>query len=76
MIGKFAAWLLIAAGVFNVAIWPRFFTAIVDDDRAWGAAQKWSDPTAFFWVHLVLIATAMTFGLIVLVIGVRAVRGQ
>ena len=31
MIGKFAAWLLIAAGVFNIVIWPRFFKAIVDD---------------------------------------------
>lgn len=75
MIGKFAAWLLIAAGVFNVVIWPRFFKAIVDDDRAWGAA-KWHEPTPFFWVHLVLIVTAMTFGIIVLVIGIRALRGQ
>src|SRR5690606_12970006 len=56
VIGKFAAWLLIAAGVFNVAIWPRFFKAIVDDERAWGGAAKWQDPQAFFWVHLVLIA--------------------
>jgi len=74
VIGKLAAWLLIAAGVFNVVIWPRFFKAIVDDDRAWGGA-RWHDPQGFFWVHLVLIVTAMTFGIIVLVIGIRALRG-
>ena len=76
MIGKVAAWLLIAAGIFNVVIWPRFFKAIADDERAWGGAQKWADPQPFFWVHLVLIVTAMTFGIIVLVIGIRALRGQ
>ena len=75
MIGKLASWLLIAAGVFNVVIWPRFFKAIVDDDRAWGGA-RWQEPTSFFWVHLVMIGTAMTLGVIVLVIGIRALRGQ
>jgi hypothetical protein len=75
VIGKLAAWLLIVAGVFNIVIWPRFFKAIVDDDRAWGAS-RWHEPTSFFWVHLVLIGTAMTLGIIVLVIGIRALRGQ
>ena len=76
MIGKFAAWLLIAAGVFNVVIWPRFFKAIVDDDRAWGGPEKWQDPQAFFWVHLLLIVTATMFALVVLVIGIRALRAR
>lgn len=76
MIGKLAAWLLVAAGVFNVVIWPRFFAAIVADDRAWAEAVRWQAPTGFFWVHLVLIGTAMTLGVIVLVIGIRALRGQ
>ena len=53
--------LLIAAGVFNIVIWPRFFKTIVDDDRAWGGT-RWQEPTSFFWVHLVLIGTAMTLG--------------
>lgn len=74
MIGRFSAWLLVAAGVFNVAIWPRFFAAIVADERAWGGVERWSGPTSFFWVHLVLIASAMTVGVTVLIIGVRAVR--
>jgi hypothetical protein len=75
VIGTVSAWLLVAAGVFNVVIWPRFFKAIVDDDRAWDNAVKWQEPTSFFWVHLVLIVTAMTFGIIVLVTGIRALRG-
>lgn len=74
VIGRASAWLLTAAGVFNIVIWPRFAKAIVDDERAW-AGQAWaSAPTGFFWVHAVLIVTAMTFGVIVLVIGVRAHR--
>ncbi len=74
VIGRASAWLLTAAGLFNIVIWPRFAKAIVDDERAW-AGQAWaSAPTGFFWVHAVLIVTAMTFGVIVLVIGVRAHR--
>ncbi|GAA0199628.1 hypothetical protein GCM10008944_16670 [Cytobacillus oceanisediminis] len=66
--------MLVVAGVFNVVIWPRFAKAIVDDERAW-AGEAWSSaPTAFFWVHAVLIGTAVTLGLCVLVIGVRALR--
>ncbi|WP_374626229.1 SCO4848 family membrane protein [Aeromicrobium sp. 50.2.37] len=57
-----------------MVIWPRFAKAIVDDERAW-AGEAWSSaPTAFFWVHAVLIGTAVTLGLCVLVIGLRALR--
>ncbi|KQO36661.1 MULTISPECIES: SCO4848 family membrane protein [unclassified Aeromicrobium] len=74
MISRVSAWVLVVAGVFNVVIWPRFAKAIVDDERAW-AGEAWSSaPTAFFWVHAVLIGTAVTLGLCVLVIGVRALR--
>lgn len=74
--GRVSSWFLVAAGVFNVVIWPRFAKAIVDDDRAW-TGQHWdSAPTAFFWVHAVLISTAVLIGLGVLVIGIRAVRGS
>ena len=71
VISKLAARLLVVAGLFNVVIWPRFAKAIVDDDRTW-AGEAWSSaPQAFFWVHAALIVTAMTLGVIVLVIGVR-----
>lgn len=66
---------LVLAGVFNVVIWPRFARAIVDDDRAWAGEHWASAPTAFFWVHAVLISTAVLIGLGVLVVGVRAHRG-
>ncbi|RYY45597.1 MAG: hypothetical protein EON53_10380, partial [Actinomycetales bacterium] len=63
MISRVSAWVLVVAGVFNVVIWPRFAKAIVDDERAW-AGEAWSSaPTAFFWVHAVLIGTAVTLGL-------------
>lgn len=75
MISKSAARFLIAAGVFNVVIWPRFAKAIVDDDRAWDGARWTSPPTAFFWVHAVLITAAIAIGLGVLVVGIRAHRG-
>jgi len=68
------SWFLIAAGVFNVVIWPRFALAIVKDDRAW-EGEAWSTaPTAFFWVHAVLITVAVLIGLGVLVVGIRAHR--
>jgi hypothetical protein len=65
---------LVVAGVFNVVIWPRFAKAIVDDDRAWSGEAWSSAPTSFLWVHAVLIGTAMTLGVCVLVIGLRALR--
>ena len=71
---KRTARFLIVAGVFNVVIWPRFAKAIVEDDRAWAGEHWHSTPQTFFWVHAVLITTAIVIGLGVLVIGVRAHR--
>ena len=45
---------LVAAGLFNVVVWPRFAMAIVGDDRAWTGEHWHSAPTSFFWVHAVL----------------------
>lgn len=74
MISKLAARFLVVAGVFNVVIWPRFAKAIVDDERAWDGERWHSAPTAFFWVHAVLITTAVVIGLGVLLVGIRAHR--
>ena len=73
---RFEARFLIVAGVFNIVIWPRFAKAIVDDDRAWDGEHWHSAPTAFFWVHAVLITTAIVIGLGVLLVGVRAHRSS
>ena len=74
MISKTAAKFLVLAGLFNVVIWPRFAKAIVDDDRAWAGDHWNSTPQAFFWVHAVLISTAIVIGLGVLWVGVKAHR--
>ncbi len=76
MISKTAAWFLVLAGLFNLVIWPRFAKAIVDDDRAWSGEAFSSAPTAFFWVHAVLIGSAVAIAAVVLVIGVRAHRNR
>ena len=62
---------LIAVGVFNWAIWPRFSVAIWDDPRAWTGAVGHSSPTSFLLVHAVLVITAVTVGTIVGGLGVR-----
>jgi hypothetical protein len=76
VISKLSAKFLILAGIFNIVVWPRFAKAVVNDDRAW-AGEHWnSAPQEFFWVHAVLITSAMLIGLVVLVIGVRAHRSS
>lgn len=62
------------AGAFNVLVWPRFGLAVWRDDRAWSGAIGASTPTAFWWVHAVLVAAAVLLGLGVLVVGLRGLR--
>jgi hypothetical protein len=66
---KVAAFLALA-GLFNVVVWPRFAVAIWQDPRAWSG----SAPTAFFWVHAVLIGAATLIGLGILAVGLRGAR--
>lgn len=62
---------LAAAGVFNWAVWPRFFLAVWQDQRAWTGTIGHSSPTAFLLVHAVLVFTAVAVGTVVGVLGVR-----
>jgi intracellular septation protein A len=62
------ALLLIAAGVWNWVIWPRFAVAIWQDPRAWHG----STPTSFLWVHAALIVASLVIGTVIGVLGVRA----
>lgn len=71
-----AARFLIAAGVFNVVIWPRFAVAIVKDNRAWDGEAWSSSPTSFLIVHAILTTAAVLIGLGVLAVGVRAHRAS
>jgi hypothetical protein len=59
---------LIAVGVWTWVIWPRFGLAIWDDDRSFSNGS----PTAFLWVHAVLIAASLALGTAVGVLGVKA----
>lgn len=61
---------LTAVGVWTWLIWPRFALAIVRDDRSFADGG----PTAFLWVHALLIAASLAIGTTVGVLGVRAWR--
>ncbi len=58
---------LALAGLFNVVVWPRFAVAIWNDPRAFDG----SAPTAFLWLHAVLIVSATVIGLGILAVGAR-----
>ena len=70
MISRRWALFLIGVGVWTWLIWPRFGLAIWDDSRAF----RHGSPTAFLWVHAVLIVASLTIGTVVGVLGVRAWR--
>jgi hypothetical protein len=72
MLTRGQGWFLVAAGLFNLVIWPRFAMAISRDDRAWNGEHWRRSPTAFFWVHAVLITLATFFALGVLFVAWRA----
>lgn len=74
MISELQAWLLIGAGIFNIAIWPRFIVAITKDPRAWTGEAWRSSGTKFLWVHVVLVTAAVSVALVVLFIGISALR--
>jgi hypothetical protein len=64
--------LLILNGVFNVAVWPTFFRRVARDPRARDASGK---ATAFFTVHLVIVAVALTLGAASALAGIIALLG-
>jgi hypothetical protein len=61
---------LLAVGVWSWIIWPRFAAAIWADPRSFRAGT----PTAFLWVHAVLIAVSLGIGTAVGWLGVRGWR--
>jgi hypothetical protein len=66
---------LVGVGVWTWVIWPRFALAIWDDSRAWstGVVGEGS-PTAFLWVHALLIGASLAIGTTVGVLGVLGLR--
>ncbi|WP_418361471.1 SCO4848 family membrane protein [Streptomyces gilvosporeus] len=67
------SWFLLAFGVWSWFIWITFVKNLVKDGSglAFDAA---GDPTAYFWVHLVLAVTSFLLGTAIGVIGFRGVR--
>jgi ABC-type uncharacterized transport system fused permease/ATPase subunit len=70
-----ASWFLAAFGVWSVIIWTTFVKNLWKDSghQAFVGGDH-SQPTAFFWIHLLLAVTSFVLGLLVGGIGVRGLR--
>lgn len=58
---------LLLAGIWNIAIWPRFWQRIDKDPRSRDADGR---PTRFRTVHAVLIVVSLAFGVAITLLGV------
>jgi len=67
-----AAWVLILACVWSLAVWPQFLRRIMKDPRARDTQGK---ATKFLTVHVVLVSVSMVLGLATAVIGVAGLFG-
>ncbi|MCC3282386.1 MULTISPECIES: SCO4848 family membrane protein [Arthrobacter] len=66
------AFVLIAAGLWSVIAWLPFLRRVLKDPQARDANGA---PTRFMTTNLMMITTAMIFGIATAVIGVRALAG-
>ncbi|GGY71645.1 hypothetical protein GCM10010385_21890 [Streptomyces geysiriensis] len=66
------SWFLLAFGVWSWIIWITFVKNLIKDSS--GLAFEDGDPTAYFWVHLLLAVVSFVLGTVVGVIGLRGVR--
>ena len=64
-----SAVLLVLAGLWPLLVWPNFVRVVATDERAFDAG-----PTAYLVVHVTLAAVSMAFGVVLVVLGVRAYR--
>ncbi|MFJ1599345.1 SCO4848 family membrane protein [Streptomyces sp. NPDC088261] len=67
------SWFLLAFGVWSWFIWITFVKNLWQDGSGL-AFDDAGDPTAYFWVHLVLAITSFLLGTAVGTIGFRGVR--
>lgn len=61
---------LVTMGLWTWFIWPRFGFAIWNDDRSFSGRS----PTAFLWVHALLIVASLAIGTAAGLLGVRGWR--
>ncbi|GAA3492545.1 MULTISPECIES: SCO4848 family membrane protein [Streptomyces] len=67
------SWFLLAFGVWSWFIWITFVKNLVADGSGL-AFDDAGDPTAYFWVHLLLAVTSFLLGTGIGAIGFRSVR--
>ncbi|MEU1373871.1 hypothetical protein ABZ442_09425 [Streptomyces triculaminicus] len=67
------SWFLLAFGVWSWFIWITFVKNLWKDGSGL-AFDDSGDPTAYFWVHLLLAITSFLLGTAVGIIGLRGVR--
>ncbi|SDT74793.1 hypothetical protein SAMN05216371_4801 [Streptomyces sp. TLI_053] len=69
------SWFLTAFGVWSLFIWTTFVKNLWKDSggQAFTGGDH-SQPTAFFWVHLLLAVTSLALGLAIGTIGLRSLR--
>ncbi|KJY42679.1 membrane protein [Streptomyces sp. NRRL B-1568] len=67
------SWFLLAFGVWSWVIWVTFVKNLWKDGSGL-AFDDAGDPTAYFWVHLLLAITSFLLGTGVGLIGLRGVR--
>ncbi|MGK4581211.1 SCO4848 family membrane protein [Kitasatospora sp. HPMI-4] len=69
------SWFLAAFGVWSVIIWTTFVKNLWKDSGGQAfVGGDHSQPTAFFWIHLLLAVTSLVLGLLIGGIGVRGLR--
>lgn len=71
-LGPFVSWFLLAFGIWSWFVWITFVKNLWKDagGLAFDAA---GDPTAYFWVHLLLAVVSFVLGTAIGVIGLRGV---
>ncbi|MGW6918173.1 SCO4848 family membrane protein [Kitasatospora sp. NPDC054939] len=70
-----ASWFLTAFGVWSIVIWTTFAKNLWKDSGGQAFVDgDHGQPTAFFWVHLLLAITSLVLGLAVGALGVRGLR--
>ncbi|GGX38571.1 hypothetical protein GCM10010353_62570 [Streptomyces chryseus] len=72
-LSRSVSWFLLAFGVWSWFIWVTFVKNLWKDGSGL-AFDDAGDPTAYFWVHLLLAVTSFLLGTAVGVIGFRGVR--
>ncbi|HZG06333.1 MAG TPA: hypothetical protein VE546_22620 [Streptomyces sp.] len=67
------SWFLLAFGVWSWFVWTNFLGNLWKDSSGL-AFDDAGDPTAYFWVHLVLAVTSLVLGTAIGAIGLRGLR--